>query len=522
VPRRRRILVAGLTAAACVLGVTVYAAADRPATPLATFTGGSGSLAAAPDDDPAAAGADTPASAPPAGTAAGEPARIEPLAAPDPAEVAAAAPASITHLRQRYGVPADEAARRLALQQTAGELADRLAGQFPAEYGGMWLDQAAGGVLTIAATDPDRIRPALAGLPDADRIRVVPVAHPLSRLGAAAAELASALGVLAGTDVVVDQPGNTLVVLTGDAVPAGDARLTGAIAAAGVPVTTRPRVAAGSVPKACDPRYCDQPPMRGGIRLDVPRNDGTVGGCTSGFNLRSGSTGARYLLTAGHCVIGARHTHRNELWHQYLGPRRPVTIEDTNAGLAENAFPNDYAIMPFQAGAEGFWFPTTPGRKPTWSDATVNYWPPGATRGKTIRITGLATPAQVQVGWVVCATGSGYTPAAGEQYVDSGAGAGYTPGTRCGTVNSVTSTINVRICARFGDSGGPLFTEADGKALGILSNGDPGSGACTNADEQNQYVPVSAILDRANSRTGGALDLKLATTAPRLPPPPRG
>nr|MDT0661650.1 trypsin-like serine protease [Micromonospora sp. DSM 115978] len=473
----RRILIAGLTVATCVLGAAVTANADSGV-------------------------------APPAG--------------PDLAEVAAAAPASIAYLTGTYGVPADEAARRLALQQTSAELADQLARRFPDQYGGMWLDQTGGGVLTIAATDPERVRPALADLPDAAHLRVVPVAHPLRQLTAAADELAATLGVTAGTDVVVDQPGNTLLVLTGDRVSTAGSRLAGAVDAAGVPVSTRPRTPAGAVPKACDPRYCDRAPMRGGIRLDVPRNDGTVGGCTSGFNLRSGSTGTRYLLTAGHCVIGARHTHRNELWHQYLGPRRPVTIEDTNAGLAENAFPNDYAIMPFQAGAEDFWFPTTPGRKPLWSAATVNYWPPSAPPGgRSIRITGLVPLAQVQVGWVVCATGSGYTPAAGETYVDSGAGAGYVPGTRCGTVTGTTSIIDVRICARFGDSGGPLFTEADGKALGILSNGDPGSGACTNAAEQNQYVPVSAILARANARTGGTLDLQLVTAPPQLPPPPR-
>ena len=45
--------------------------------------------------------------------------------------------------------------------------------------------------------------------------------------------------------------------------------------------------------------------MRGGIRLDVPRNDGTVGGCTTGFNLTVGVRDA-YVLTAGHCVVGGR------------------------------------------------------------------------------------------------------------------------------------------------------------------------------------------------------------------------
>ena len=76
----------------------------------------------------------------------------------------------------------------------------------------------------------------------------------------------------------------------------------------------------------------------------------------------------------------------------------------------------------------------------------------------------------------------------------------------------------MRICARPGDSGGPLFTEADGKALGILSNGDPGQGACTNPNERNSYAPISTILERVNARSGGKLRVRLATSGPAAGP----
>ena len=67
-----------------------------------------------------------------------------------------------------------------------------------------------------------------------------------------------------------------------------------------------------------------------------------------------------------------------------------------------------------------------------------------------------------------------------------------------------------------------LFTEADGRALGILSHGDPGQGACTNPAERNSYAPVSTILDRANARTGNTLQLRLVTGGGVVVPmPPR-
>ncbi|MFJ6198433.1 trypsin-like serine protease [Micromonospora sp. NPDC092111] len=450
----------------------------------------------------------------------GAPVTVTPAGRPA-TELAQAAPASVGYLSDRYRVPRDEAARRLALQDLSAPLAATLAARFPAEYAGMWLDQAGGGVLTIAATDPAPVARAVAGMPDAAHVTVVPVRHSRRALDAAAARLAGALGVTAGSDVLVDERANELVVLTGDTVAADDARLAGARDDAGVPVRTQTRRGASAIAKACDPRYCTTAPMRGGIRLDVPRDDGTVGGCTSGFNLRAAS-GRYYVLTAGHCVVGGRHQQVDRAWHQFLGPKVPVGVESTNPVLAENNFPYDYAVLPYADGASTRW--AYPRRTAGDLPSLVNYWcvadnPACATKGShDVRVTGLTPYGAVQAGWVVCATGSAYTPTAGEQYVDSGAGAGYLPGTRCGEVTGKASGgIDVRVCARPGDSGGPLFTESDGRALGVLSFGTYGRGPCTNPDEVNSYSPVSTILDRVNSRTG--LGFQLATRGPLLPAP---
>ncbi|MGN9776392.1 trypsin-like serine protease [Micromonospora sp. H33] len=512
---RTRIAVAGL-AAACAIGAAAVALAPRdeagraPAAPVGA-TEESGVVGAGSDPSPSADEA--------IGDA--QPSPVEGRAAAAGGSATAAvgrvAPASVAYLRDRYRVSATEATRRLALQERSPSLAERLTDRFPDTYGGMWLDQAGGGLLTIAATDTGPVRAALAGDPDRAHLRVVPVRVPLARLTAAASRLATALDGVAGTDVVVDQQANEVVVLTGDRIAADDPRLADALADADVTARAQARIAGTSVPKACDPRYCAQAPMRGGIRLDVPRDDGTVGGCTTGFNI-VGRNAVSYVLTAGHCVVGGRHQHVDMTWHQYLGKKVRVGIESTTPVLAENAFPYDYAIMPYISNAIERWaYPRRPGDQPS----LVNYWcvadNPRCTTSRDVRITGLVPASAVQVGWVVCATGSGYTPKSGEQYVDSGAGAGYLPGTRCGEVTDKASGgIGVRICARPGDSGGPLFTEADGKAIGILSYGDPGSGPCTNRNERNVYAPVSTILDRANAQTGGSLSLTLATRGPML------
>ncbi|MEU4712558.1 trypsin-like serine protease [Micromonospora purpureochromogenes] len=491
---------------------------DAGATPTAVSAAGdlSATAGAAPADTPPSAdsgigsraGATRSTSDAQPVTAVGRPA----------GEVAKDAPASVAYLSDRYRVSQDEAARRVALQELSAPLAATLAARYPTEYAGMWLDQAGGGVLTIAATDPAPVAKAVAGVPDAAHVKIVPVRHSLRELTEAAARVAGALGVTAGTDVVVDEQANEVLVLTGGAVAADDARLAGALEAAGVPARTRQ--IPPSIEKSCDPRYCAQAPMRGGIRLDVPRDNGTVGGCTSGFNLRARS-GRYYVLTAGHCVVSTTHTHLDRTWHQYLGPKVPVGVESTSPVLAENGLPYDYAVIPYQDRAIDRW--AYPRRGGGDQASLVNYFcvtdnPACATKGsRDVKITGYTPYSAVQPGWVVCATGSAYTPKAGEVYVDSGAGAGYVPGTRCGTVTSKTlGRIDVRICARAGDSGGPLFTESDGKALGILDDGDDNEGACTDPNEQNNYTPVSTILDRVNSRTG--LGIQLATRGPLLNP----
>ena len=78
----------------------------------------------------------------------------------DPAQVRG----SIAYLRRTYGVSEREALRRLALQQTAQDLAARLAQRAPQTYAGAWLDQAGGGRLVVATKSAAATTPLLRGL----------------------------------------------------------------------------------------------------------------------------------------------------------------------------------------------------------------------------------------------------------------------------------------------------------------------------------------------------------------------
>lgn len=453
-----------------------------------------------------------------AAPAAAGPVRQGPPAekAPVPAD---RAPGSVAYLRATYHLTEAEALRRLELQTASAELANQLAGRFPNDYAGMWLDQAGGGTLRVAMVRPEKLGPAVLGLPQAAHIEPVRATRSLRQLTSTARRAATALGSAVGTDVIVDQPTNSVVVFTGGGIRAGDRRLPAALGAPEerAQVLARGSTAGGVQYKSCDPRYCAQAPMRGGIRLDVTRDDGTYGGCTTGFTMVAARSGIPYVLTAGHCVNSGRHRNIDRTYHQVYGPNRAVNVEE--AGLSENAYPLDYAVLPYQPGAAARWLPST-GRPVPPPRNLVNFWcvDAGCAASRDVPITGYHLFSAVKVGWVVCATGSAYTPPAGERYVDSGAGAGFVPGTRCGEVAGFDGGVRVKICARPGDSGGPLFEEATGMAIGILSFGDPGGGACANANEHNNYAPISKILERVNAQVPGRAFRLVTDSGVKRPP----
>ena len=426
---------------------------------------------------------------------------------------------SIGYLRQTYGVSEQEALRRLALQQTAQDLAGRLAQRTPATYAGMWLDQAAGGRLVVATTSPAAVDGELRGVPDRVHITVRRVAHSLAELQATQRRLAARLGDGPASvllpEVVVQE--NRVVVFKRDwlqtsgvrvaAVPAGST-VDSAVAAEGDRAVLRalPEPQPLATPNVdvgyCHPLFCPAKygPIRGGLRLDISRDDGSVGGCTSGFTVRAhGGTfdGSAFVLTAGHCVASARHQHIDAPEHNGA----ELLTEDP--GLASNAFPFDYAILPYtnksvaRARFERF---SRHNLVLSFCRTGPNDAQPGTTCvDGNIPIRSVTRFADVLAGSIVCASGAAASSVDYPAAYDSGPGVGYRPGTRCGRVTSTDVAINTDICARAGDSGSPLFSEVDHAGYGILEGSRQHRTGPCQPGEDNNYIPLSTIFDQVNS-----------------------
>jgi streptogrisin C len=446
----------------------------------------------------------------------------------EPATVAG----SVNYLRKTYGVTENEALRRLRLQATAHRLVKTLATQ--KSYAGLRLDQDNGGRLVISTTAPRDLAAVTAGLADKQHVSVRQVKHSLAELTGIQRRLGKDL---AGSTLTtgVDVDANQVVVWKPDWIATAfaapqQAAVDAAVARSGRAVVTRsyakPDPLAAKDYGKCYVLSCDHyPPMRGGLRLDIPRDDNSIGGCTSGFNVRaSGGTyaGKAFVLTAGHCVVGGRHTHQDTVFHQ----EKPVLKEE--AQLEANDVPfggnNDYALLSYvDKAAEQQWFASNMEHNlvlawcqqgPLDNDHDTPCKDGDSNDDGRVHITNMLALNEVFTGEVVCATGSGANPKTIPGVVDSGAGEGYHPGTRCGRINDKTAgMVDTDLCARRGDSGGPLFDAITNSGIGILEgnakNNEPNDdrlGACKNG-EQNNYIPLSSILAQLNGTGGSTFDV---------------
>ena len=171
----------------------------------------------------------------------------------------------------------------------------------------------------------------------------------------------------------------------------------------------------------------------------------------------------------------------------------------TRGPRAKYVHPVDYAIQPYAGGVYDYWSgPYAKNRVVSWCYWSVSTWQ-GCVDG-TFAITGYYTYSQIGLGWVVCGTGTGDGGPSG--YVSSQQNL---PGTKCGEVKEKDGGVKTNICTRPGDSGSPLFSEIDGMAYGILSNGTVGTGACPSGssagNERSWYSPIDKIMNHVRNQT---------------------
>ena len=252
------------------------------------------------------------------------------------------------------------------------------------------------------------------------------------------------------------------------------------------------------------------------MRLNIRRNqlaptypnsdnlNGSWGQCTNGFNMSDTSRGWNYIMTAGHCATGS---YKSGVTYAYSATYKPVSYEVYNFENGPtchgcSTYPYDFSIQPYSVvggyNYYAYWSgPYPKNRVVSWCRRAESTKP---CQDGTFAIRGYYSYAQIGVGWIVCATGSG------DNSTDSGYHSGYSthPGTRCGEVKGKDGGIITNICSRNGDSGGPLFSEIDGRAYGILSNGTVSSGLCPSSPpgtERSWYSPVDKILSQVKKQT---------------------
>lgn len=209
--------------------------------------------------------------------------------------------------------------------------------------------------------------------------------------------------------------------------------------------------------------------------------------------------GWEWVLTAGHCVLGANHTHKDYAYHNGT----LVLQEFQSPAYEQNSYPYDFAFLNYSSDASHTTFIDSwpnQGLVLSFCRNGANDQVSGATcTFGTFTMQGRYDLNTIGIGWVVCASGSGANNQDYGGIVDTGAGRGYYPGTRCGVVTQKDGGIVTNICARRGDSGGPLFSEIDWKAYGILEGSvQSRTGPCA-AGEINNYTPLTNIIQYVDS-----------------------
>jgi streptogrisin C len=380
-----------------------------------------------------------------------------------PALRAAEVAGALDYLSRTYGVGAGEAMRRLELQRTAAGLQEVLARDFPDTYAGSWIDQRHGGVLMIASTRPAVLDAPLSAIADRAHIQVVPARRSRRELESIAAGITARLHLPVAQAPVIDDEHNQVVLYN-------DAALRDDLSAgpAGLAVV---RPDDGRLTKSCTLQNCP-PPMRGGLKLyifsSLASRPNWIWYCTNGFNVH-GTDGRQYTVTAGHCFEGeGNYADDDSHWVGYYQ-------SSTLAGFFDD-YPADGMIAPYLVTGgvnySRYWLDNQP---------TNRVW--DSRRGAPVPVTGSESYAQIGTGWVLCSTGAGSLD------------------TRCGAVTGKDGGVVTDICTKGGDSGGPLFSEIDNRAYGVLSWGDNADDSCP-PGVRSGFSPLSVLFATVEAKSG--------------------
>lgn len=243
-----------------------------------------------------------------------------------------------------YGValtPAEESemARRGAISDSIRGVLPQL--QTDASFGGVYIDQRAGGVvdLAVTASGSSAVGVVQSVLPNGTSLRVRAVNYSYADLYALKDRVTTEMGALATqgiqvTSVAVDIPDNRVEVGVRPGSADAGAPLRGLYGDAIVVDESAPT----PTPATCTPSNCGNP-LKGGLSIS---GGGQL--CTSGYFQKI--SGTLYLVTAGHCLVAAGGTgipwyHTSLIgyatWFQSAGTADAGGITSSETG-AKNVF----------------------------------------------------------------------------------------------------------------------------------------------------------------------------------------
>lgn len=354
------------------------------------------------------------------------------------------------------GISVAEAAQRMAWQDKLDDVEAALQSQLPTAYAGVWIDPDRGDRVQIAVTADASAADVMAiaqklGIDAGTDIVRVERSH--AELQSISDDVTARLGDRDSAAVGIDPIANvvTLTVAPGatalGAIADDLARQYGAALAIQSPVGATPAA------KSFDP------PMRGGVEMQASTSNATIS-CTTGFFAHSTSgTHPAYIISAGHCVTEAADSG---VWSANFANGTAHGL--TNGGAFKVNAGGDMSIL--KMVNLGTWEPEP------W---IVVQKGPSTSFNARYGITGNSAS---HVGARVCHTGiSSGTSCGTIQKLD-------VPITYDGGKTIVGHQVQVGVCGKSGDSGGPVF--ASHKALGTYSA--TGGSPCV-----SYYEPIGQI-----------------------------
>lgn len=356
----------------------------------------------------------------------------------------AAAPRSATN----YGVlltssEQSEMRRRDRVSNEVGEIRQWAIGNVRDRFGGIWIDQDAGGIVYVSFTDnAERYRPRIeAMLSEPQNLRLQRVSFSEAELDALHTRIGSEVDRLRQEGIEVREIAtatdrNTVQIGVTSADPRTVSNLENRYGPDRVEVyqaeTVDEAVPPGTLSgnDTAGTRYNDYPPLRGGLYMDDFLNYS----CTMGFAAQNSNGFRQYMVTAGHCIRKSRNMNGINWRHS------AVTIGANDLETYTNNSQCDCGTVLLNAGV--------------MNDNSI-YLNSGSYRD----VTTIEVTTQDSQGQSICMSG-------------------VTSGVVCGTVESRNVTVladgksfpdqrRASFVARDGDSGGPVYRNE--RAVGIVA-----------------------------------------------------